>query len=71
MDFLMAMKIKELIVKEKVELQKMLAMKQEKLRAVRFRIRQGDEKNVRSERQLKKDIARVFTVLNKKPSLKK
>ncbi|OGY79627.1 MAG: 50S ribosomal protein L29 [Candidatus Kerfeldbacteria bacterium RIFCSPHIGHO2_02_FULL_42_14] len=65
------MKIKELIVKEKVELQKMLAMKQEKLRAVRFRIRQGDEKNVRSERQLKKDIARVFTVLNKKPSLKK
>lgn len=60
--------MKELITKEKVELQRMLALTQEKLRGVRFQIRHGEEKNVRSERHIKKDIARIFTALNRKKS---
>jgi large subunit ribosomal protein L29 len=60
------MEIKELTTKTPVELKKLLAESQEKLRELRFKDSNRQLKNVRSIRILKQEIARINTLLNKK-----
>jgi len=57
------MKIQELRQKNKVELQKILQDNREKLRQLRFDLAAGKVKNVREIRLIKKDIARILTIL--------
>lgn len=59
----MFMKISELRQKSKNELQKLLQDNQEKLRQIRFDLSSGKVKNVRVIRELKKDVARILTLL--------
>jgi len=66
------MKIEELKQKNKEELQKMVFELKEKLRQFRFDLSSGKVKNVKSIRASKKDVARIFTMLNSKlPSFAK
>lgn len=60
------MKIKELIIKNSVELERILKESQEKLRDLRFRVASRQLKNVREIRKIKKTIARILTILNQK-----
>lgn len=60
------MKISEIKQKSQNELHRILAEKQEKLRQLRFDLVSGKVKNVREIRQIKKDIARIFTTLCQK-----
>ena len=60
------MKTKELQQKSKSELQKILADSREKLRQLRFDLAAGKVKNVREVRKIKKDIAKVLTLLKQK-----
>jgi len=57
------MKITELSQKPKNELQDLLSEKRERLRQLRFSISSGKVKNVREIRMIKKDIARILTIL--------
>ena len=57
------MKTTELRQKSKPELQKILSDDQEKLRQLRFDLAAGKVKNVREVRKIKKDIARILTLL--------
>lgn len=57
------MKISELRQKSKEELQKLLEDNREKLRQLRFDLVAGKVKNVREIRQIKKEIARILTLL--------
>ena len=57
------MKIIELRQKPKNELQTLLSEKRERLRQLRFNISSGKVKNVREIRMIKKDIARILTIL--------
>lgn len=57
------MKITELRQKSKSELQKLLQDSRERLRQLRFDLASGKVKNVREIRELKKDIARILTIL--------
>ena len=57
------MKIGELRQKSKPELQKLLTELRERLRQLRFDLAAGKVKNVREIRQIKKDIARILTLL--------
>ncbi len=57
------MKIQELKQKSKIELQKLLQDLKEKLRQLRFDLAAGKVKNVREIRKIKKDIARILTIL--------
>jgi large subunit ribosomal protein L29 len=57
------MKAAELRQKPKDELQKLLRDNREKLRQLSFDLASGKVKNVREIRELKKDIARVLTLL--------
>jgi len=57
------MKISELRLKSKGELQKLLQDNREKLRQLRFDLVAGKVKNVREIRKIKKDIARILTLL--------
>jgi len=57
------MKFVELSKKPKNELQTLLSEKREKLRQLRFNISSGKVKNVREIRMIKKDIARILTLL--------
>jgi len=57
------MKITELRQKPKNELQTLLLEKRERLRVLRFDLASGKVKNVREIRQIKKDIARILTLL--------
>lgn len=57
------MKVKELRQKSKTELQKLLQDYREKLRALRFDLASGKVRNVREIRKIKKDIARILTIL--------
>ena len=57
------MKIAELRQKTKEELQKLVVDYRERLRVLRFDLASGKVKNVREIRQLKKDIARILTLL--------
>lgn len=58
------MKSKELKQKSKKELQRLLQEDREKLRQLRFDLSAGKVKNVREIRKIKKDIARIMTMLN-------
>ena len=60
------MKSSELKQKPKKELQKLLQNNQDKLRQLRFDLASGKVKNVREIRQIKKDIARILTILCQK-----
>mgnify|MGYP001125022654 CR=1 FL=1 len=60
------LKTKELKQKTKEELQKLVTEKKEKLRQLRFDLVSGKVKNVREIRNLKKEIARILTLLNQK-----
>ena len=60
------MKTKELKQKSKTELQRLLQNDQEKLRQLRFDLSAGKVKNVREIRKIKKDIARILTILCQK-----
>ena len=57
------MDFKELRQKSVPELQRLLAAWREQLRDKRFRVAQGQHKDVREIRELKRDIARVLTQL--------
>lgn len=57
------MKIAELKQKSKSELQKILQDYRERLRQLRFDLTSGKVKNVREIRMIKKDIARILTLL--------
>lgn len=57
------MEISEFRAKSPVELQKMLAEYREKLRQLRFDLAAGKVKNIREIREIKKDIARILTIL--------
>jgi len=57
------MKTTELQQKSKSELQKILSDDREKLRQLRFDLAAGKVKNVREVRKIKKDIARILTLL--------
>jgi len=57
------MKLDELKRKTKSELQKLLQDSREKLRQLRFDLASGKVKNVREIRTIKKDIARILTII--------
>jgi large subunit ribosomal protein L29 len=58
------MKIKELREKNPEELKKMLAEKKEVARGLRFAIASKQIKNNRESRNIKKEIARIMTLIN-------
>ena len=58
-------KVSELRQKSKEELQKILKDDREKLRQLRFDLAAGKVKNVREVRKIKKDIARILTLITK------
>lgn len=58
------MKTSELKTKSKEDLYKLLLDSSKKLQELKFNLAAGKVKNVRSVRALKKDIARVLTLLN-------
>ena len=60
------MEISEIKKKSQSELKKILAEKREKLRQLRFDLSSGKVKNVREIRMVKKDIARILTIMNLK-----
>lgn len=57
------MKLQELKQKPRQELIKMLPEEREKLRQLKFDLVSGKIKNVRQIREIKKDIARILTIL--------
>jgi large subunit ribosomal protein L29 len=57
------MKLNELRQKSKEELQRILEDNQKKLRQLRFDLVAGKVKNVRANRMIKKEIARILTLL--------
>ena len=59
-------KTEELRLKQEEELNQLLSESQKKLRELRFNLASGKVKNVRIIRVLKKDIARILTILNEK-----
>ena len=59
----MGVKATELRQKSKGELEKSLPELRERLRALKFDLASGKVKNVREIRQIKKDIARILTLL--------
>ncbi len=59
-------KAKELRLRPEEELNQLLSESQKKLRELRFNLASGKVKNVRTIRVLKKDIARILTILNEK-----
>ncbi|MBU0707818.1 50S ribosomal protein L29 [Patescibacteria group bacterium] len=62
------MKIEELRAKPAKELNILLQELREKERDLRFKISAKQMKNVRELRDIKKTIAKIFTVLNSKQS---
>ena len=56
-------KVDELGKRSKEELQKMVKESRERLRILRFDLASGKVKNVREVRKVKKDIARILTIL--------
>lgn len=60
------MKASEIKQKSQTELQKVLLDKRDKLRQLRFDLTSGKVKNVREIREIKKDIARIITIINSK-----
>jgi large subunit ribosomal protein L29 len=60
------MKLEELKGKTESELKKMIQDWREKLRQLRFDLAAGKVKNVREIRIIKKNIARILTILKEK-----
>ncbi|MBI4059446.1 50S ribosomal protein L29 [Candidatus Giovannonibacteria bacterium] len=60
------MKIKELREKPKEELKRLAAEKRARLRILRFSVSGAGVKNVREARTIRKEIARIFTLLKLK-----
>jgi len=60
------MELKELRKKSISELNKIIAQQREKLRASRFSVSAKQLKNIRTVREIKKSIAQILTVMNKK-----
>jgi len=60
------MDIKEIQLKEIGELQHLLTEARKKLDELMFKTRQKQLKNIREIREIKKDIARILTVLKTK-----
>ena len=60
------MSSQELKEKTRKELNQILADKRENLRKLRFNLASGKVKDVREIRKVRKDIARILTLLNKK-----
>jgi len=58
------MKAKELRNKKPNELLELLAQSKKKLQELNFSLKSGKVKNVKAVRELKKDIARILTILN-------
>jgi len=58
------MKVSELRTKSKENLYKLLTDSTKKLQELRFNLAGGKVKNVKTIRSLKKDIARILTILN-------
>lgn len=58
--------MKELISKKEAELKSLLKEKQEALRVFHFALSGGKTKNIKEGAGLKKEIARILTVLNNK-----
>jgi large subunit ribosomal protein L29 len=65
------MKAKELRQKSDNELEKILQEKRKKLYQLRSDLVAGKVKNVREIRMVKKDIARILTILNERKLSKK
>ena len=59
------MKIKELVKKNKADLLKTLTEKKVALRDFRFSVSGSSVRNVKEGKIIKKDIARILTLLNK------
>ncbi len=57
------MKVVELRQKTKIELQELLEEKRTKLAELRFLLHQKKVKNVKESAAVKKDIARILTIL--------
>jgi len=64
------MKIQELRKKTKEELNQILREKREKLRQLRFNLASGKVKNVKEIHMVKKDIARILTIINREQKTK-
>ncbi len=60
------MKLSEIKQKPENELRKMLKENRERLQQLRFDLASGKIKNVKKIRQIKKDIARILTLMNNK-----
>ena len=58
------MKPEELRKKDKEQLKELLKQKKEKLQEVKNNLSSGRVKNVKEARKLRKDIARILTILN-------
>lgn len=65
------MKLIELQQKPKEELEDFLKEQREKLRQLRFDLAAGKVKNIGKLRQIKKDIARILTLLRNEAITKK
>ncbi|MCR4280274.1 MAG: 50S ribosomal protein L29 [Candidatus Komeilibacteria bacterium] len=59
------MEFKDLKLKSKTDLHRLLAEQREKLRELQFSVSNKQLKNVREIRQVKVMVARILTVLNK------
>ncbi|MEK7647051.1 MAG: 50S ribosomal protein L29 [Patescibacteria group bacterium] len=57
------MKIKELRQKSEAELQNLLDKSRDRLIQFKFNVSLGKEKNVKEARTLRRDIARILTVI--------
>lgn len=60
------MDIKEILQKNKGDLNKMLKEKREHLRQLRFDLASGKVKNIKEIREIRKDIAKILTLINRK-----
>lgn len=60
------MKTKEIKTKTREDLHKLISEKREAIRIFRFGSAGAKTKNVKEGRELKKDIARIMTVLSEK-----
>lgn len=60
------MKTKEITIKTPADLTRLLAEKREALRSFRFGAAGAKSKNVKEGKLIRKDIARIMTVLNAK-----
>lgn len=58
------MKAKDLITKTESELQELLREKKSQLLKLRLEVSQKKMKNVKAIKNLKKDVARILTILN-------